>query len=177
MIRYLTLLLLIGFFLLAGTANAGPEEGAKLFKANCQACHHLEMRLVGPPLKGVTERRSEEWLYSFIKSSSSMIESGDTTAINLFNTYNQVPMPNQNLTDDEIASILEYIQQKDVSASSDPFPRPTVVKANNKPLKFSDFRFWIIYTITVVLTIIAVYYKAEIASLQKKVDGEPSEES
>lgn len=176
MIRYLILLLLIGFVLPLNSANANPEEGAKLFKANCQACHHLEMRLVGPALKGVTERRSQDWLYSFIKSSSSMIASGDTTAIGLFNTYNKVPMPNQNLTDEEIASVLEYIEQKDVSASSDPFPRPTVVKANNKPLRFSDFRFWIIYTITVVLTIIAVYYKAEIASLQKKAEGIPSEE-
>jgi len=169
MIRYLTVLLVIGFISSYNSASASPEDGAKLFKANCNACHHLEMRLVGPPLKGVTDRRSEDWLRSFIKSSSSVIESGDTTAIQLFNTYNKVQMPDQNLSDEEITSILEYIKQSDISASSDPFPRPTVVKANNKPLKFSDFRFWIIYTVTVVLTIVAVYYKAEMATLAKEV--------
>ena len=151
---------------------ASPEEGAKLFKANCKACHHMELRLVGPALKDAHTKHSEEWLLKFIKSSTSVIASGDTTAINLFNTYNKVPMPDQALTDDEIRSILAYIEVESAGgASADtPFPRPEVVKANVKPLAFTDFRFWIMYTVTVLLTIVAVYYKAEMASLKRKVE-------
>lgn len=163
------------FVFLLGSAiafGASPEEGKALFKANCNACHHLELRLVGPPLKNVHTKHSEDWLLRFIKSSASVIASGDSTAISLFNTYNKVPMPDQNLSDDEIRSILSYIEVESAGGgdSDAPFARPEVVKANTKPLSFTDFRFWIMYTITVVLTIVAVYYKAEMSSLKAKVE-------
>ncbi len=163
------------FVFLLGAAmafGASPEEGKKLFRANCKACHHMDMRLVGPPLKNVHTKHSEEWLLKFIKSSSSMIASGDSMAVSLFNTYNKVPMPNQNLTDDEIRSILAYVEVESAGRgdSDAPFKRPEVVRANVKPLSFKDFRFWIIYTVTVLLTIVAVYYKAEMSSLKNQVE-------
>ena len=170
MIHRLFLLTLVAFSVFAGGLNANPE-GEEMFTTLCKACHHLEMRLVGPALKGVDQRHTEEWLIKFIKSSSSVIASGDETAIGLFNKYNKVPMPDQNLTDDQILSILAYIKDATAPAEAAAIPRPETVKSNAKPLKFSDFRFWIIYTVTVVLTIVAVYYKAEMALLAKKIES------
>jgi cytochrome c551/c552 len=164
------LLVLLAFSTFVASLSANPE-GEKLFSTLCKACHHLEIRLVGPPLKNVSQRHNEEWLLKFIKSSTSMIASGDKAAIELFNTYNKIPMPDQNLTDDEIRSILSYILEASSPAEGAAISRPETVKSNAKPLKFSDFRFWIIYTITVVLTIVAVYYKAEMALLTKKVES------
>ena len=47
------------------SAFAQPD-GAKIFKQNCTACHVIgETKLIGPGLKGVTEKRNKEW---FIKS-------------------------------------------------------------------------------------------------------------
>ena len=163
------------FIFLLGTViafGASPEEGKKLFKAKCNACHHLELRLVGPPLKNVHTKHSEEWLLKFIKSTATMIAAGDSAAVSLFNTYNKVPMPDQNLSDDEIKSILAYIELESAGGgdSDAPFKRPDVVKANVKPLAFTDFRFWIMYTVTVLLTIVAVYYKAEMSSLKRQVE-------
>ena len=37
-------------------------EGEKLFKLKCAACHKMDKRRVGPPLGGVTQRRSPEWI-------------------------------------------------------------------------------------------------------------------
>jgi hypothetical protein len=44
-----------------------------------------------------------------------MIESGDKYGVELFNKYNKVPMPAyENFSDDEIKSILAYIEQNQV---------------------------------------------------------------
>lgn len=171
--RFILCLIIVFSFAHGMRAEADIEQGEKLFKTYCTACHHLEMRLVGPPLKGVNERHSEEWLYSFIKSSQTMIQEGDSAAVALFNTYNKVPMPDHEMTNDEIKNILAYIGNADKpAASGDPFPRPIVERSNIKPLSFTDFRFWVLYTVTVLLVIAAVYYKAEMASLESLVSGE-----
>jgi len=85
-------------------------EGEILFIQICRACHTVgEGRLVGPDLINVTKRRTEEWLISFIKSSQAKIKSGDPDAVALFNEYNQIIMPDQNLNDGQIRNILNYI--------------------------------------------------------------------
>lgn len=148
-------------------------EGGKLFKQTCTACHTLEQRLVGPPLKGVDQRHDEEWLLKFITSTQTMILAGDSAAVALFNTYNKVVMPDHNLSTDQIRSILAYIKDAETVRSSPPgtIMRPEVVTSAAKvqPLHFSDYRFWILYTVTVLLVIISIYYKAELNALQKKV--------
>lgn len=161
------------FFLLLASMSvqaASPEEGETLFKANCKACHHLEMRLVGPALKNVDQRHSEDWIYSFVKSSQTMIESGDSTAQALFMEYNQIPMPDQNLSNDQIASILSYIKVAGSAKKDEGIPRPVVVKSDIKPMKFSDFRFWITYTVTIILMVVFIYYMAEMQAMAKDLD-------
>jgi mono/diheme cytochrome c family protein len=151
-------------------------EGELLFTQNCKACHHLEMRLVGPALKGVDQRHDEGWLLRFVRSSQTMIQEGDSAAVTLFNTFNKVPMPDQNLTDGQIRSILAYIKNADkpVLVASGGIPRPaaTIIAGPVSPPRFSDYRFWIMYTITVVLVIVSIYYKAELIALRKRVEGE-----
>jgi hypothetical protein len=39
---------------------------------------------MGPDLIGINQKRSEEWLISFIKSSQTMIKSGDADAVSFF---------------------------------------------------------------------------------------------
>ncbi|MCB0804280.1 MAG: c-type cytochrome [Bacteroidales bacterium] len=83
----------------------------------CSACHTIgKGKLIGPDLKGVTERHDREWLYSFIRSSQTMIKNGDPTAVKLFEEYNKIPMPDNNLTDEQIEGILTYIENYDESA-------------------------------------------------------------
>lgn len=87
------------------------SKGEMIFKNTCQACHSIgKGRLVGPDLMNVQERRSESWLLKFIKSSQSMVNSGDAEAVAIFNEYNKTIMPDQNLSDTEIKDVLNYIQ-------------------------------------------------------------------
>lgn len=95
------------------------QSGDQLFLSNCRACHTVGGgKLVGPDLKDVTTRRTEQWLLSFIKSSQTLINSSDKDAVALFNEYNKVQMPDQNLSEAQIKDILAYITKESQSAST-----------------------------------------------------------
>lgn len=98
----------IGFYLQA--QNSGEE----LYKSTCTACHTIgKGRLVGPDLSGIHQRAETDWLIKFIRSSQTMIKEGDPEAVRLFNEYNKVPMPDNNWSDEQILSVLEYIKAQD----------------------------------------------------------------
>ncbi len=93
--------------------TANGQDGVTLFKKNCAACHKLGSRLVGPDLIGIDQKRSEEWLLSFIRSSNAMIEAGDPDAVAIYKEYNETIMTDMlHLSDDDIRSILAYIKEK-----------------------------------------------------------------
>ena len=47
------------------------KSGEKLFKQNCTACHMIsDARLVGPGLKGVTDKYEREWLIKWAEKST-----------------------------------------------------------------------------------------------------------
>ncbi len=77
-----TLFTLVGLLIfILGNAN----EGQDLFKLTCAACHTVgKGKLVGPDLQNISEKRSQDWLVSFIKSSGTMIKSGDADAVAIF---------------------------------------------------------------------------------------------
>lgn len=94
----------------AGSGDAA--EGKALFNTLCAACHKLDGNSIGPPLRGVAERRDTEWLHSWIRNSSAMIAAGDELAVELYNEYNQVAMPPfPQLSDADIDNILAYTSQ------------------------------------------------------------------
>lgn len=89
---------------------AQNEEGEALFKQVCVACHTINGgKLIGPDLANVQQRRPQEWLLRFIKSSRSVIDSGDPYAVARFEEFNNVPMPDNNFTDAQIMNVLGYI--------------------------------------------------------------------
>ncbi len=107
--RNLTALLIA--ILLIPYGSLAQKSGEDLYKQNCAVCHRTdEVRMVGPGLKGINEKRSQEWLIRWIKNSQEMIASGDADAIAIFEEYNKTPMIAYNMfSDAEIISILEYI--------------------------------------------------------------------
>lgn len=87
-------------------------EAAATFNKRCTACHTYGKGVkVGPDLKGVNERRKQEWLLKFIHASSKVIGSGDPTATALFAQFKQQRMPDwTDLSDQQIKEILDYIK-------------------------------------------------------------------
>ena len=86
------------------------DAGEALFKNNCVVCHSAGSDVVvGPGLQGVTERRNEAWLIKWIKNSQALISAGDKDAVAIYNEYNNQAMPSFAFSDDEVKSILAYI--------------------------------------------------------------------
>lgn len=89
-------------------ADFDPEA---VFTARCGACHTVGRGDdVGPDLAGVTERRDRDWLVPFIRSSQSVIASGDEVATELFERFGQTTMPDHPYSDEEIHRLLDYIE-------------------------------------------------------------------
>ncbi|MCC9042649.1 c-type cytochrome [Myroides sp. M-43] len=87
-------------------------KGKELFNSNCAACHKLDGNSTGPALRGVVERHDVAWLHKWIKSSSSLIKSGDAAAVKLFNDWNKVVMNDfPALSDEDIDNILAYTSE------------------------------------------------------------------
>ena len=109
MIKKYFLVTLSCFLTFIASPNA-QNQGEQLFKQRCTACHTVGGgKLIGPDLANLQVRRTEEWIIKFVHSSQSVIKSGDTTAVTVFNQHNKVVMPDQDLNDNQIKSIVAYI--------------------------------------------------------------------
>ena len=87
--------------------QAMVTEGEVVFKAKCTACHKISKKFVGPALKGITERRSPEWIMNMVLNPEEMIQK-DPIAKQLLMEANGAPMANQNITEQEARQLLEY---------------------------------------------------------------------
>ncbi|MBC8882598.1 MULTISPECIES: c-type cytochrome [Flavobacterium] len=95
-----------------GLDVAMAANGEKVAGVKCMSCHKLtDERLVGPGWKGVTERRTPEWIMNFSTNPDPMIDKDPELQAQL--ELCLVRMPNQALTDDEARHILEYMRQND----------------------------------------------------------------
>ena len=105
-------LTIAGIFVFS-SAKISAQDGEALFKQTCGACHTIGGgKVVGPDLKGVTTKRSEDWLMKWTKSSQTLINSGDADAKKIFEEFNKIPMPDQNLKDGEIKAVYAYISKQ-----------------------------------------------------------------
>ena len=89
--------------------QALADKGKQGFKDHgCKACHKIKKRYIGPALKGVTERRSPEWIMNMMLNPEEMV-ANDPIAKQLLAEYS-APMANQHLTEDQAREILEYFR-------------------------------------------------------------------
>lgn len=134
------------------------EAGKTIFKNRCSSCHKVDKKLVGPPLSDISKRRKEEWIISFVKNSSELIQSGDAEAVAVYNQYAQALMPpHTDLTDDDVRSILKYIDEETVrlaSVKDAPIQRPLENLGNNTPLTWKkDSWVFLVWGIIIVILI------------------------
>ncbi len=88
------------------------SRGEGIFGTKCASCHKITTeRLVGPGLKGVTERRQPVWLMNFITDPDPMISVDPKLQEQL--ELCLVRMPNQNVSDDEARGIIEFFRDND----------------------------------------------------------------
>jgi len=134
-----------------------PAAGKGVFTTRCTACHAIHDKLVGPALKDADKRHDADWLKMFIKSSQTMVKSGDEKAVQLFEANNKVVMPDHNdLSDADVANIIAYIQDE----SSKPLEAailPTIIRSSEKPISFYDVNEWVVFTVSVMFLFLSLF--------------------
>jgi len=92
--------------------EAKATAGETASGVKCGSCHkYTDEKLVGPGWKGVTTRRTPEWIMNFITNPDPMIDKDPEVQAML--ELCLVRMPNQNLSDDEARQILEFMRKND----------------------------------------------------------------
>ncbi|MCZ2394519.1 MAG: c-type cytochrome [Chitinophagales bacterium] len=167
---------------------ARVEEGKKLFKANCAACHKVEGKLLGPGLADIwTLWETQERLIKWVHNSQEMINSGDAQAVKLFNENNKLVMPPfPQLSNEQVVSILEYYVQAEQKKLFDAKPAAGGATAQKdatiggEAAGDSTPNKWILITIIGVLAIVAITLYSVTSKLdrlvQEKATGEIAEE-
>lgn len=92
----------------AGVDQVLADKGKAVFESKCTACHKFGEKYVGPDLAGVAERRKPEWIMNMVLNPQEMVQQ-DSTAKELLAAF-MTQMPNQNLTEEEARSVLEYFR-------------------------------------------------------------------
>jgi len=99
-------------------ATATPTDpmaikGKQDFESKCLACHSIgQGKKLGPDLAGLTKRRNDAWITSWLLNPEKML-ANDADAKIMLKEYNNIPMPNQNLTNSEIQQYLKYFHWAD----------------------------------------------------------------
>ena len=115
---------LFSFLILLATTTAmfaqDAAEGETLFKNNCAACHaSTDEILVGPGLKGISERRPIEWIVKWVHNPQAVIASGDKYANDLYNKFNKAAMtPYPNFSEAQIKGIIAYIDASNAAPAA-----------------------------------------------------------
>lgn len=197
----LVFLSLVSVLEVAYADNIDLVSGKALFQGQCTSCHSIQTVLVGPALKDVFKIRSDAWIMAFVRSSQTMIKSGDTAAVSLSKLFSGIIMPDHKaMSDQDLKNIIGYIKSESpaviatvpvsiVEEDSDPykgesgFIREVVyidVPGQHLPLLITDYRTWffigsmIFFFLLTLFTVIKG--KSLIAHLTNKRDPENKQE-
>lgn len=85
------------------------NDGKGLFNGYCTMCHKIDEQFVGPALRGVTQRRSPEWIMNMILNPGRMVRD-DSLAKAVFMEFNGSPMTNLGFEESEARAVLEYLR-------------------------------------------------------------------
>ncbi len=147
------------------------DDGKAIFSVRCAACHNVNVKVVGPALAGVDQRRSINWIINFVHSSQTLVKKNDKDAVALFNEFNYTVMPDHpDLSDDQIKSIVDYVKSQTKSASSDaaPFARPGRLQPNYIPVSISNLGFFIPYIALIFVMIACMVIAVKVKELQRE---------
>lgn len=98
------------------------SDGEKLFRTRCMSCHTIDGSgdaAIGPDLLGVTERRDRTWLASWLRAPDKMLADKDPIAMELYERFNRIPMPNLSLGKVDVMDLLTYMEERTAEAAGD----------------------------------------------------------
>ena len=122
-------------------ANA-PElrsipRGEQIFRTRCASCHSITGNelagALGPDLLGVTRKREPQWLVDWLKAPDQMLKKKDPIAMELYEQYNNLAMPNMRLNKEEALSLLDYMADETQRIAGDESQESIELRAKATP--------------------------------------------
>lgn len=81
-------------------------------EAGCPSCHNLETKKVGPPLRGILQRRDSIWVKKAILNMDKLLAQKDSQAIHISNEYGNMAMPQHEfLSENDLQKIIFYLDK------------------------------------------------------------------
>lgn len=184
---HFTSILILGFYFLPQSlkGQASADAGKTTFRNYCAQCHARDMKTkaTGPALGGAEANWAEfpkEDLYNWIRNSQALISAGHPRATALWNEWKPTVMTAfPNLTDEDIESVLLYIDQE-FKGTAD---KPAGVAAGTgaTPQDTSGQYNWLYYLLFALLLVLSIILARIIRSLDtiisSKEGGEIVEKS
>ncbi len=85
------------------------NEGKKIFNTKCFACHRLDTKLVGPALRPIVKKLPPVYLMNYLLNTTEM-QKKDPQLKKLIKEFNGILMPDQQLSEKQARSVLEYFR-------------------------------------------------------------------
>lgn len=87
------------------------SKAEDIYKFRCSSCHSLGVEDgLGPGLQGVTKKRERAWLSRWLKEPDKMLAEKDPIAMELYERYQKIVMPNLRLSDSDVNALIEYLE-------------------------------------------------------------------
>ncbi len=100
--------------------KAASRPGEDLFITRCAICHTIGGgNGAGPDLLNVVGSRDLRWLIRWLMEPDVMLKEKDPLATALFEQYNQVPMPNMKLSEQDAIDLIYYMQVESKQAMAE----------------------------------------------------------
>jgi cytochrome c551/c552 len=80
-----------------------------IFNSKCILCHELDTKKVGPPLRNIVKDYTPEFILNMMANPLEMQKS-DPIVKNLLKQFNNVPMPDQKISQQDALNILDYLR-------------------------------------------------------------------
>tara|TARA_A100000171_G_C2123827_1_gene142329 strand:+ start:930 stop:1739 length:810 start_codon:yes stop_codon:yes gene_type:complete len=87
----------------------GFSKGKQLFNTNCNVCHALDIKLVGPHLRNIVQRTNREWFVGWIQNPTQLIKT-DEKAAKLFYEYSEMKHPVYQYSKEEIEDLIIFTE-------------------------------------------------------------------
>ena len=118
------------------------SSGENLYRTRCATCHTMNGSEpgsgLGPDLLGVTARREAGWLLRWLQAPDRMLADGDPIALELYEAYGRLAMPNMRLNRQEAGDLLDYLAAETARVETAAEPAVPASRANSQLAKASQ---------------------------------------
>ena len=87
------------------------NHGKTIFESLCIACHSLDEKKIGPPLRNITKSHAPEYIMNMLVNTTEM-EQKDPEIIKLIKQYS-IPMTDLKLNQGKARAVLEYLRSEE----------------------------------------------------------------